>query len=114
MLIFDQNGPIIIGASEQRAGGRMMRRRILVPLGVLLFAGFCLSVTMVYRPFEPGPRYKGLPLSYWRKAFREYGQEQFRLTGRLEAWLGLRGEQDVPAVLSGDPAAVPVLLNLLG
>jgi hypothetical protein len=64
---------------------------------------------MLFKPFEEGPRYKGLPLSYWRKTLDL--QRDDRLTQRLEIFLGLRNKLGCPAVLI-DPAAVPVLVRL--
>jgi HEAT repeat protein len=55
--------------------------------------------------------YQGRPTSYWRAVLRNSspGWEQFIPT-RLHRSLGLGG---MPAVLQHDPAAVPVLLDLL-
>jgi hypothetical protein len=57
--------------------------------------------------------YHGLPSGYWASAVRRHEHHDDWLTAGpvwLREALGLGG---IPAVLAGDPAAVPVLLDLL-
>jgi hypothetical protein len=92
----------------------MKRRTIQILVGVLALGGlgFCLALT--FRPFEAGPRYRGLPTSYWKNAVQSYvEQKPPTLVRRLETYLGLRDKNGMPSVLEDDPAAVPIRLNLI-
>jgi hypothetical protein len=44
----------------------MKKRKLWILCGVLLVGCFGLSWAIFFKPFEGGPRYKGLPLSYWK------------------------------------------------
>jgi HEAT repeat protein len=100
----------LCGATARRILTSAMKKRKLWIIGGVLLAGcFGLSWAMLFRPFEGGPRYKGLPLSYWRKTL---DLQRDDLTQRLEIFMGLRNQLGYPAVVNGDPAAVPVLVRL--
>jgi hypothetical protein len=91
----------------------MKKRKLWIIGGVLLVGCFGLSWAILFRPFESGPRYKGLPVSYWRRAVIEAPKRHDNLRGRIETCLGLLDKYENPAIFGGDPAAVPVLMLLL-
>ena len=71
----------------------MKRRTIQILVGVLVVGGlgFCLALT--FRPFEAGPRYRGLPTSYWKNAVQSYAEQKPpTLFRRLESYLALRNK----------------------
>lgn len=91
----------------------MRRRTVIILVGVLAVGGMGASLAGVLRPFEVGPRYKGLPLSYWRSAVAiRYWDSKPSLSRRLETLCGLREKSGRPIIFRGDPAAAPVLLRL--
>jgi hypothetical protein len=100
----------------------MKRRTVIVLLGVLAAGGLAASLAAVFRPFEPGPRYKGMPISYWRNMVSVWALQNTpfpqrrasTLTEHLEVFLGFRDNDRLPSIISGDPEAVPALLYLLG
>jgi hypothetical protein len=94
------------------------RKKTLAPLIVCFLAAFLLISRQFL--FEPGPRYKGLPASYWRKAIRDSmqkgvgkgGSGVYRISRspsslrvRLQDVVGLTNA-GVPAILCGDPRAL--------
>jgi hypothetical protein len=101
----------------------MKKRKLWILCGVLLVGCFALSAVMVFRPFEKGPRYKGLPASYWAHAIKSASSEKPgtaieatalapSVRSKIERYLGLINGSGYPSILDGDPAAVPVLLQL--
>ncbi|HEV3116966.1 MAG TPA: hypothetical protein VGY58_07945 [Gemmataceae bacterium] len=99
--------------------GRKARRTI----SAALLAGVSIVLILIFRPFEGGPRYRGLSVGHWKKAiidWRRSGRASDRgpassadVVSRLEKLVGFRDASYKPAVLSGDAAAMPVLLQLL-
>jgi hypothetical protein len=99
--------------------GRKARRLI----SAALLAGVSIVLILIFRPFEGGPRYRGLSVGYWKKTIINWGRSQRAgrlghassadVVARLEKLVGFRDASYKPAVLSGDGAAVPVLLQLL-
>jgi HEAT repeat protein len=94
----------------------MRRRTVMILVGVLAVGGLGASLVAVFRPFEEGPRYKGLPASYWRMSLLDWRKSQggspSPLT-RLQTLLGLCSNGGQPAILRGDPATLPMLLQLI-
>ena len=90
-----------------------MRKRTIILAGVLLAIGSGASWAVVFRAWEPGPRYKGMAAEYWSRAIRDGGPDTSSLSGRLEHFCGFYDELGRPAILRGDAAAVPVLARLL-
>src|SRR5690242_3348521 len=88
-----------------------MRRRVIIATSLFLITGLVVSLAMLFRPFDGGPRYKAMPVAYWSRAIKEEFRDASSLSRKVEDFLGLytRGQ---PAVLNGDPNAVPVLLRL--
>jgi HEAT repeat protein len=94
---------------------RLRRRWVLtgvvLMMPLLLWGGYLGPALLRQERF-----YHGLPSSYWARAVRRWHRASSRRHQRSPAWFdavmmysGLRGE---PAVLQGDPAAVPVLADL--
>jgi HEAT repeat protein len=91
----------------------MRRRTVMILVGVLALGGLGASLVAVFKPFEPGARYKGLPVSYWKRAVKEYlPVNPQSLTSRLGRFLGLRGKSGASVIFRFDAAAIPVLLDL--
>jgi hypothetical protein len=89
------------------------RRTIVILVSVLVVGSLGASLVAVFKPFEPGARYIGLPASYWKRAVKEYlPVNPQSLTSRFEKFLGLRGKSGASVIFRFDPAAVPVLLDL--
>ena len=97
----------------------MKRRTVMILVGVLVVGALGTSLAAVFRPFEGGPRYKGMPVSYWQQDLREYleseitGGRPSSLVARLKYHLGFRNRHGVPAVVGNDPKATPLLLELM-
>ena len=99
--------------------GRKARRFI----SAALLAGVSIVLILIFRPFEGGPRYRGLSVGYWKNAIINWHRSQRAgrlghassadVLVRLEKLVGFRDASYKPAVLSGDGAALPVLLQLL-
>jgi hypothetical protein len=91
-----------------------VRKRTIVLLGVLLLTSAGGFWATVYRPWEGGPRCKGMSEAYWSRAIKK-GQRlgDPSLLGKLETFCGLYTDAGLPAILLGDAAAVPVLVRLL-
>jgi HEAT repeat protein len=97
----------------------MKKRWLLILGGALLAGGLCLALATVFKPFEEGPRYKGLPISYWRRSLLDYSpyspfwENSSSPLLRVRTLLGLQDAIGRPAILSGDPATLGVLLQLV-
>jgi hypothetical protein len=98
----------------------MKRRTVMILIGVLAVGGLgaSLDLAVLFSPFEQGPRYKGMPVSYWRQEVHSWERISSSagpstLAARLKSHLGFRDKNGVPAVLGDDPEATPVLLQLL-
>src|SRR5438445_13760754 len=96
-----------------------MKKRLVILLGAGLLVSFCVAVVITFKPFEKGPRYRALPVSYWGIAVSRYLHRSPATTNadplsiRLQTILGLYTKGAQPAILRGDPAALPVPLHLL-
>src|SRR5260370_659252 len=91
----------------------MRRRTVVILVGFLAVGGLGASFVAVFRPFEPGPRYKGMPVSYWKRVVKEdIGGHPQSLTTRIQTLLGLRAKSGTPAIFRFDPEAAPVVLHL--
>ena len=90
-----------------------MRKWTIILAGVLLAIGSGASWAVVFRAWEPGPRYKGMAAEYWSRAIRDGGPDRSSLSGKLEYYCGFYDKRGQPAILDGDAAAVPVLIRLL-
>src|SRR5438132_10201939 len=90
-------------------------RRSALALGLGLVFLFCAIITLQIPARASGPLYRGLPLNYWKGAVVQYATEgkSRSLTDPLVKAAGLREDSGKPAIFSGDPAAVPVLIALL-
>jgi HEAT repeat protein len=103
----------------------MKKRRFLMPAGILAILVGLPSILwggyVAYHASRGEHFYRGLPSSYWRGPVSRWAREEPPRLGRRLTWapgwldrplayLGLVGE---PAVLSRDPRAVPVLIDLL-
>jgi hypothetical protein len=92
----------------------MKKRAIVLLLGVVLLTSSGAFWAAVYKPWEPGPRYKGMTVAYWSRAIKEgrpLGGDS--LVGKLEQFFGLYDQVGRPAILNGDAATIPVLVRLL-
>jgi hypothetical protein len=91
-----------------------VKKKTIVLLGVLLLTSAGAFWATVYRPWERGPRYKGMTAAYWSQAIRK-GQRlgDSSLRRKLENFCGLYNDAGLPAIVLGDAAAVPVLVQLL-
>jgi HEAT repeat protein len=88
----------------------------MILVGVLVVGALGASLAGVFKPFEEGPRYKGMPVSYWRKSLLDWKKSQGRPSMpllRLQTLLGLRSNGGQPAILGSDQAALPMLLQLI-
>jgi HEAT repeat protein len=98
----------------------MRRQPAKIAVAVTLL-GMAFLLTLVFRPFEGGPRYKGLAVSYWNRAITEWRRGARASAdgipgarpSRFQQFFGLVDSAGKPAVLSGATAALPVLLQLL-
>jgi hypothetical protein len=97
---------------------RWTRRTSLWLRAAVVAALLVVPAAYVVPPLVQGEHlYHGLPSRHWAKAVRRWDGEGmlgvhwgWDWFDSLMQWLGLTGE---PAVLAGDPAAVPVLIDLL-
>ena len=95
-----------------------MKRRTAILVVAMLVAGLAGSFAILFKPFEDGPRYKGLPVSSWRSAIIRWKRGNFASNSgpvglRLQSFFGLCTPGGQPSVLGGDPLGPPVLLHLL-
>jgi len=94
-----------------------MRKHMRWIIGGILLLGYVnLSLAMVFRPFEGGPRYQGLPVSYWRKSLVDWATSRGQTSSaflRFRMFVGLCTSRGEPAILRGDATTLPVLLQLI-
>jgi hypothetical protein len=77
----------------------------MILVGVLVVGALGASLAGVFKPFEEGPRYKGMPVSYWRNMVSVWALQNTpfpwrrasTLTERLEIFLGFRANDRFPS-----------------
>jgi hypothetical protein len=101
------------------------RAKTTLALLIIYLLAALLWLGRPFLSFEPGPRYKGLPVSYWRRALQLSVQKTVAKDGtvlyseyRVPAFLPVRlqdliGKAGRPAILRGDAPALPIVLLLL-
>jgi hypothetical protein len=97
------------------------RYKVWIAVSVATFLAICLVAPSLYwhirGTVSHEPFYQGRPTSYWSGAIQAWQKSQntsagppFPYVDDIKAFLGIG---QMPAVLNGDEAAVPVLLDLL-
>jgi hypothetical protein len=111
------HGQALCSAKTQRILTCAMRKQMRWIIGGILLLGcFNLSLAMLFRPFEGGPRYKCLPVSYWRESLLDWATLRGQTSSaflRFRMLVGLCTNRGEPAILQGDAATLPVLLVLI-
>jgi hypothetical protein len=91
----------------------MRRRTAIILVGVLAVGGMGASLAAVFKPFEGGPRYRGMPCSYWKRVLFDNEAHHTSLITRLETFIGLRDKSGLPAIYYASPSeALPIMFHL--
>jgi hypothetical protein len=112
-----ETGKVLCGAEPQRIlTCAMTKQKRWIIAGILLVGCVNLSLAMLFRPFEGGPRYKGLPVSYWRQSLVDWAASRGQTSSaflRFRMLVGLCTNRGEPAILRGDATTLPMLLQLI-